>query len=277
VHMKCTSCDHAAPVGPLHMSREQQTFGAWCRLLQVPMMRQAILDSVPDWQLFAQRQRETVFAPGASAAAAQRRRDKMLAAIDFMCGSIEHDAPEATQNGNQVWLCLGGLDLSSACSAASQQLDRTHGSHDKSTRFCSKWSSVYRWRGLMQTPDCRRMAKQQWMRSSMSGSRCSRQPACMPTGRHTTCTSTAMQTQSRLPTRSESFTEHAMSQSNHKQSCVSTGSWQALSHLTICIVSGRCQYRDQMGHRPYRVPAACCWASLMTPKRERCPARGASA
>ena len=68
------------------------------------MMRQAILDSVPDWQVLAQRQRETVFAPGTSAAAAQRRRDKMLAAIDFMCGSIEHDAPDASQGSKEVRL-----------------------------------------------------------------------------------------------------------------------------------------------------------------------------
>ena len=75
------------------------------------MMRQAILDSVPDWQVYAQRQRETVFAPGASAAVAQRRRDKMLAAIDFMCGSIEHDAPDASQSSKEVRLCswLTGL------------------------------------------------------------------------------------------------------------------------------------------------------------------------
>ena len=72
------------------------------------MMRQAILDSVPDWQRFAQQQQETVFAPDASAAAAQRRRDKMLAAIDFMCGSIEHDAPEATQNGKEVCVIIRG-------------------------------------------------------------------------------------------------------------------------------------------------------------------------
>jgi hypothetical protein len=75
------------------------------------MMRQAILDSVPDWQLFAQRQQETMFAPGASAAAAQRRREKMLAAIDFMCGSIEHDAPEATQNDKEVCLQLGRIEF----------------------------------------------------------------------------------------------------------------------------------------------------------------------
>lgn len=205
---------------PLHVGREQQTrmaASARCQLVQVPMMRQAILDAVPDWQLFAQRQRETVFAPGASVAAAQRRRIKMLAAIDFMCGSIEHDAPEAAQNAKEVWLHLGQTGFAPACSAASQQLDRTHGSHDKSTRCCSEWSSVYRWRDLMKIGDCRRMARQHRMRPSMSGSRCSRQPGYMPTGRRTTCTSTAMQNQNRLATHSASSTEHAMSQSNHKQ------------------------------------------------------------
>lgn len=92
------------------------------------MMRQAILDSVPDWQLFAQRQRETVFAYGASAAAAQRRRDKMLAAIDFMCGSIEHDAPEVSQNGKEVRLHLGRIkSVSIVCNAATPPLHKMHG------------------------------------------------------------------------------------------------------------------------------------------------------
>jgi hypothetical protein len=45
----------------------------------------------------------------ASAAAAQGRRDKMLAAIDFMCGSIRDDAADAAQHDVQVmrqlWQC----------------------------------------------------------------------------------------------------------------------------------------------------------------------------
>lgn len=65
--------------------------------LQVPMMRQAILDSVPDWPAFAQRQRDAIFAPNASSNAAQRRRDKMMAAIDFMCSSLDTGSADDAQ------------------------------------------------------------------------------------------------------------------------------------------------------------------------------------
>lgn len=65
------------------------------------MMRQAILDSVPSWPDTAQCQRETVLAPGAASAAAQKRRHKLLAAIDYMCSTAEDSGNGFTQQPDQ--------------------------------------------------------------------------------------------------------------------------------------------------------------------------------
>lgn len=85
--------------------------------MQVPMVRQAILDSVPDWTAFTQRQQDTVFAPGeAGSATAHRRRDKMLAAIDFLCSSADDkDADSTATDQVRVFAIISKCHTSVQC------------------------------------------------------------------------------------------------------------------------------------------------------------------
>ena len=75
---------------------------------QVPQVREALLCSVrrqvPSWRALAETQKATVFSTQAqhsSGGAAQRRRDQMLAAIDFMC-SLDGGALDVEAQSDQA-------------------------------------------------------------------------------------------------------------------------------------------------------------------------------